>query len=156
MIQLPLERLESFVVRAKAATYAGKGIKTPPYRPEAYELQYREEDFFYIDSYFGGADFIGQETVYFAGKPVWAMNYYGRLLEPVQISSVDAGLIIQESLTALYLEGRFLGGFCHTTSNGIYHDESQGDFRSFTGREWINRSDERVYELVYHGGLIKE
>jgi hypothetical protein len=27
---------------------------------------------------------------------------------------------------------------------------------SFTGREWITREGVQVYELVYHGGLVKD
>jgi hypothetical protein len=155
-MNLPIEQLQVFIVHAKATTYVGKGTKTLPYRPEAYELQYREDDFFYIDSYFGGSDFIGQETVYFQNKPVWAMNYYGRLLRPDLINAEEAGLVIQESLSAMYQEGRFLGGFHYQTKLGDYTDTSQGDFTTFTGTEWIDRNGEKVYELVYHGGLIRD
>ena len=52
--------------------------------------------------------------------------------------------------------GRFLGGFEHTTGDFIYSDTSQGEVASFSGREWISRDDVKVYELEYHGGLIKE
>ncbi|MEE4195969.1 MAG: DUF5680 domain-containing protein, partial [Anaerolineae bacterium] len=36
-----------------------------------------------------------------------------------------------------------------------YTDTSEGEFTSFTGKEWITRGGEVVYELVYHGGLVK-
>lgn len=150
------KELHQFIVRAKTETYVGKGTKTLPYRPEAYELQYSDEDFFYLDSYFGGSDFIGQETVYYKKKPIWAMNYYGRLLDPTAISAAEAGLTIQESLTALYQEGRFLGGFEYQTQYGKYVDTSEGEISSFTGKEWIERNGMKLYELVYHGGLIRE
>lgn len=80
-----LEKLSAFVVRAKAATYAGGGPRSLSYRPGSHDLQYHEAPFAYLDSHFGGADFIGQEVVFFEGRPVWAMNYYGRLLEPALI-----------------------------------------------------------------------
>ena len=152
----PLERLNAFIVRAKAATYAGGGTKSPSHRPGSHDLQFHEGAFSYLDSYFGGTDFLGQEVVYYEGKPVWAMNYYGRILEPSMITAADAGQIIQESLSKMYQEGRFLGGFEHTTENGTYVDTSEGDVASFTGKEWIVRDNVRVYELTYHGGLVKE
>lgn len=155
-MQIVPKELHDFIIRAKAETYVGKGTKTLPYRPEAYELQYREDDLFYLDSYFGGSDFIGQETVYYKKKPIWAMNYYGRLLDPDAITASEAGLTIQESLTAMYKEGRFLGGFEYVTKYGMYVDTSDGDVTSFTGKEWIKRDDSLLYELVYHGGLIRE
>ena len=103
----------------------------------------------------GGVDFIGEEVIYYKGEPVWAMNYYGRILEPGMISAAEAGQIIKQSLTEMYKEGRFLGGFLHDTGNGVYHDTSEGDVTSFTGKEWITRQGAIVYDLVYHGGLIK-
>jgi hypothetical protein len=156
MSEVSLEQLNRFIVKAKAATYVGKGPRSLPYRPGSHDIQFQDGAFAYLDSYFGGSDFIGQEVVYFEGRPVWAMNYYGRILEPSRISAAEGGQIIQESLSAMYQEGRFLGGFQHVAALGTYVDTSDGAVESFTGREWITRDGVKVYELVYHGGLIKD
>jgi hypothetical protein len=150
------EQLNTFIVRAKAATYVGSGAKSLAYRPGSHDLQFHDGQFSYLDSYFGGSDFLGQEVVYFEGKPVWAMNYYGRILQPERITAAEVGHIIQESLSKMYQQGRFLEGFEHALPGGTYTDTSEGDATSFTGKEWITRQNVRVYELVYHGGLIKE
>jgi hypothetical protein len=71
------------------------------------------------------------------------------------IEAFEAGRIIKQSLTEMYKEGRFLGGFEYDTGDGIYIDTSEGDVTAFTGQEWITREGVVVYELVYHGGLIK-
>lgn len=155
MADLTQEQLNAFVVRAKATTYVGRGARCLSYRPGSHDLQVHEGPFSYLDSYFGGTDFIGQEVVYYHGEPVWAMNYYGRILAPSRIAAPETGQIIQTSLSRMYEEGRFLGGFEHATPNGTYIDTSEGDVTSFTGREWIEQDGIRVYELVYHGGLIK-
>ena len=60
------------------------------------------------------------------------------------------------SLSKMYQEGRFLGGFNHLEGDDSYFDTNDGDITSFTGREWIMRKDKLVYELHYHGGLIKD
>lgn len=151
----PLAELESFIVKAKAATYVGAGKKSPPCRPGSLDLHYQEGDYAYLDSYFGNADFSGQEVIYYREAPVWIMNYYGRILEPELIEAAQAGQVIQASLSRMYQEGRFLGGFEHEIQGYRYVDSSQGDTRAFTGQEWITRENIRVYELVYHGGLIK-
>jgi hypothetical protein len=156
MVDFSVKQLDAFVVRAKAATYVGGGARSLSYRPGSHDLQFHEGSFSYLDSYFGGSDFLGQEVVYHEGEPVWVMNYYGRILEPALISAAEAGQIIRESLSRMYGEGRFLGGFEHATSKGTYVDTSDGDVTSFTGREWITREGARVYELVYHGGLVKD
>ena len=153
---LDKNELKAFIVRAKADCYVGGGQKSLAYRPFSHDLQFHEGTFAYLDSYFGGTDFIGQEVVYFDGKPVWAMNYYGKILDPGRIDGQTTGRIIMESLSKLYQEGRFLGGFEYGTPLGTYFDTNEGDVSSFRGLEWITVQDQKVYELVYHGGLVKE
>ncbi|MFZ5435712.1 MAG: DUF5680 domain-containing protein [Bacillota bacterium] len=63
---------------------------------------------------------------------------------------------VKESLSAMYREGHFLGGFERSTDKGTYVDTNDGDVTSFSGKEWIVRDNTRVYELLYHGGLIRE
>lgn len=150
-----LSGLHAFIIEAKVHTYVGSGQPSLAHRPGAHDLEYHRSPFAYLDSYFGGADFIGEEVVYFEGQPVWAMNYYGRILRPDRIEAAEAGQIIKASLTEMYREGRFLGGFTYETHGSTYHDTSAGDFTAFTGREWIERDGVVVYELHYHGGLIK-
>jgi hypothetical protein len=150
-----VEQLHAFIVKAKAATYVGDGKKLLSYRPGSHDLQFHEEPFVYMDSYFGGTDFIGQEVVYFESQPVWAMNYYGYILRDDLITAAEAGHIIKMSLSQLYREGRFLGGWQYRVEEDVYTDTNEGDAAHFSGKEWITRQNIRVYELVYHGGLIR-
>jgi len=156
MLVFSLDELNAFIIKAKAATYVGDGAEIPPLRPGAHDLEFREEPFLYRDSYFGGTDFLGQEVVYFNESPIWAMNYYGRILDSHRITAATAGKIIRESLSKLYDEGRFLGGYRNVVDDYEYYDTNRGDFTSFTGKEWINLGKVKIYELVYHGGLIKD
>ncbi len=148
--------LNDFIVKAKAHTYVAKGQKSLAYRPGSHDLQFHEGTFTYLDSYFGGTDFIGQEVVYYEGKPVWAMNYYGRILQPTLLNAAQAGQIIMGSLSTLYENGRFLGGYEYKTNLGKYTDTNQGDVFSFQGIEWIEVQNKKAYELLYHGGLVKD
>jgi hypothetical protein len=156
MPQPPLDLLHAFIVQAKAATYVGGGAQAPSCRAGSHDLRFEDGDFAYLDSYFGGSDFLGEEVVYFQGTPAWALNYYGRILEPTLITAAQTGQVIQASLSAMYKLGRFLGGFEHEMGNFKYFDTNTGDLTSFTGKEWIARGDVVVYDLVYHGGLIKD
>ena len=64
--------------------------------------------------------------------------------------------MIKVSLSRMYAENRFLGGFQHSEGEFTYFDTSEGGFGRFTGREWIQRDGIKAYELVYHGGLIQD
>jgi hypothetical protein len=89
-----IEQLNDFLVRAKAATYIGSGRESVSCRSGSNDLEFHEGAFHYLDSYFGGSDFIGEEVIYFEGKPVWAMNYYGRILAPERITAEETGKIL--------------------------------------------------------------
>ena len=156
MSNLSPTELHSFIVRAKAATYVGGGDKIPSCRTASHDLQFVDGDWSYLDSYFGGTDFIGEETVWYAGSPVWVMNYYGYILRPELITPSQAGQMIKASLSRMYIENRFLGGFHHNEGEFTYFDTNEGEFSRFTGREWIQHNGIKTYELVYHGGLIKD
>ncbi len=148
--------LQAFIVRAKAATYVGNGEHVAPCRAGSHDLRFVDGRWAYLDSYFGGSDFIGEEVVYFEEKPVWAMNYYGRILRPDLITAAQAGGMIKASLSRMYAEGRFLGGFEHREADLTYADSSEGSVESFHGHESIRCGQQTAYELEYHGGLIKE
>jgi len=151
---MQLSELEQFIVRAKAATYAGSGPADAGSQPGTLDLAFAEGSYGYLDSYAGGSNFLGREIVTFEGRPVWGLGYYGCLLRPELIDAGRAGAVIKASLTALYREGRFLGGFRAAQGEDVYVDTSTGEVGRFEGREWIERAGVRVYELVYHGGLI--
>ncbi len=131
-----LRNLNAFIVRAKSVTYVGDGEHVPACRPGSHDLKFADGDWSYLDSYFGGRDFIGEEVVYYQGKPVWAMNYYGRILRPDLITPAQAGQVIKASLSKMYSEGRFLGGFEYQHEGFTYTDTNEGE-RSFLPRPGI-------------------
>ena len=150
-----MDSLEAFIVQAKRQTYVGGGEAVAASRPGSHDLAYTDGPFTYRDSYFGGTDFIGEEVVWCDGEPIWAMNYYGRILRPDVIDGATAGRIIKAALSAMYAAGRFLGGWTWQDDSGrVYVDTSVGDARSFTGQERIEVGGAIAYRLDYHGGLV--
>ena len=152
---MDLDQLHDFILSAKAASYVGGGQPVEACRAKSHDLAFSQGLFRYLDSYFGGSDFIGEEVVYEEELPVWGMNYYGTILKPEKITAAEAGAMIRASLAPMYALGRFLGGWNHKLGDLVYHDSSNGDLTHFTGYEWIERDGEKVYELFYHGGLIR-
>jgi hypothetical protein len=149
------DELNSVIVRAKAATYVGGGTRSAPSRLGAHDLGWTDGEWRYLDSYFGGTDFLGQEVLWRGHEPVWAMNYYGYVLRPDLIDGERAGATIKPALTALYQEGRFLGGFAWNGPHGVYVDTNRGGPEQFRGREVIRVDGVEAYALDYFGGLVK-
>jgi hypothetical protein len=152
---MDIHELTAAVVRAKAATYVGGGEKVAPCRPGAHDLSWTDGEWRYLDSYFGGTDFLGQEVLWRGPEPVWAMSYYGYIKRPELIDGTRAGETIKAALTAMYGEGRFLGGFDWRGPHGRYVDRSEGNAGWFKGREVILVDGIEAYALDYFGGLVK-
>ena len=153
-MNLDIDALERFIVAAKAACYVGDGASAPSSRGGSHDLSMVQGDWRYLDSYFGGTDFLGQECVWFRDQPVWAMNYYGYILMPDLIDASRAGTVIKSALSDMYQQGRFLGGFEEPVGEFVYRDSNTGEVTRFHGIETILRDADVVYRLDYHGGLI--
>lgn len=150
-----LAELNDFIVIAKAETYVGDGQRLPSCRSGSHDIGYASGRWRYLDSYFGGTDFAGQELVWHDDEPVWAMNYFGRIVEHDLIDGHRAGMVIKSALLRLYLdEKRFLGGYEFEHAFGRYVDDSRGDCAHFIGHEAIMVNERKAYELDYRGGLI--
>ena len=79
--KIEISELVCFLVKAKKATYANKTNKVNSSRKESHDYSYQENNYTYLDSFFGAENFSGQEIVYKDEKPCWSMNYYGRVIE---------------------------------------------------------------------------
>jgi Domain of unknown function (DUF5680) len=146
-----LQDLLEFIITAKKATYVGSGAAAVSSRQGSHDLTFETLPFVYRDSYFGGADFIGQEVVWQNHEPIWAMNYYGYILRPDLITPTQAGNTLKAALAQPHAQGRLLDNFEFNN----YKITSQGNISRFDGVEMITVDGALAYQLDYHGGLIK-
>jgi Domain of unknown function (DUF5680) len=105
---LPLAELHRFAISAKKATYLGSGAKRASSRAGSHDLDFAAGDWKYLDSYFGGTDFLGQEVIWFKSEPVWAMNYYGRILRPDLIDGNRAAQTLRAALATEESQSRLI------------------------------------------------
>lgn len=155
VLMASIEQLKDFIVEAKSKTYVGGGRAHAPSRVGSRDIGYQRDQWRYLDSYFGGTDFAGQETVWLEDDTRWAMNYFGRVIRPDLIDAERAGIVIKAALETMYREKRhFLGGMEYRHAYGYYIDSSRGDTGHFSGREVIFVDGDEAYELDYRGGLI--
>lgn len=139
-----------FLLRAKKATYAGKGPETTPTRPGSHDLAFREGNLLYLDSYLGGERFAGEEAVWADGAPVWSMNYAGRVT-----GQPFSGDFLKEALLHAPADMPYRGPALYESGDYAYRCEVAGDFAWFQGRERIAFRGQEIYECFFHGGLIR-
>ena len=142
--------LISFLIRAKRATYAGKGAESAPSRPQSHDLRYAEGDLLYIDTYLGGNRFAGEEALWIAGKPFWSMNYAGRVL-----GENFSGDFLKAALLHVPEDMPFRGPALYTEGEYAYRCQVDGSFGWFQGKETIEFREQLIYECIFHGGLIE-
>jgi hypothetical protein len=152
------DELIHFLLHAKRQTCSGQGDEAlvAPLLPGARQQEYYEAPFLYRALSFGQASFVGQETVYFRGCPVWAMSYAGGVL-PTIAHPEERGCIsafLQQALQLVTYERPFRGPQRYYAEPYRYLDSTQGDITRFRGEEIIVRASERVYDGHYAGGLL--
>lgn len=145
----PVDGLRDFLCRAKKATYAGHGAEVPPCRPESHDLRHREGDLLYLDSYLGGERFSGEEAVWRGGRPLWAMNYTGRV-----IGEGFSGDFLKYCLSLVEPSSPYRGPALHCRGDFAYRCRVEGSFGWFLGSEEIYLRGLMVYECVFHGGAV--
>ena len=140
----------AFLIRAKQATYAGKGAETASSRVKSHDLAYREGEYMYYDTYLGGEKFAGEEALWLADIPYWSMNYVGRVT-----GECFSGDFLKEALLHVPEDEPYRGPREYTNGDYSYHCETEGSFDWFQGRESIDYQGKQIYECCFHGGLIK-
>ncbi|MDR0919491.1 MAG: DUF5680 domain-containing protein [Oscillospiraceae bacterium] len=145
------EKVIQFLIRAKRATYAGKGAEDSPSRPSSHDLHYAEGDLLYIDSFLGGTKFGGEEALWENNIPFWTMNYYGIVTDKEHFS----GDFLKESLLRVPENMPFRGPNKYSDGDYKYVCGVSGDFNYFNGKEEIFYCREKIYECLFHGGEVE-
>ena len=140
----------SFLIRAKQATYAGKGAETASSRTGSHDLVYRENNLMYYDTYLGGDKFAGEEALWISDVPYWSMNYVGRVT-----GSPFSGDFLKEALLHVPEDRPYRGPEKYVSGDYAYECTMEGDFDWFQGKETISYRRNQIYECFYHGGLIR-
>jgi len=162
--KINLEELAGFLVKAKKATYAGDGAEVESQRPGFKELEYKEGDWEYRDSYVGFFLAPGQEVVRFQGKPVWIMSYSGGMRENHQENEKFAHNVfafLKKALSNVPKNKPFRGpqnfdeGELFKKGDFRYFNFIEGNIENFSGLETITYKGEEVFRQKYIGGLVK-
>jgi hypothetical protein len=147
-----------FLIRAKKATYASQGdeASVTPLLQGSRQLEFREGEFLYRDIYFGMSYFIGQETVYYQGNPIWSMSYSGGVDQEYEIDFVkQVYAFLRKAMRNVSSNNPYRGPKEFIEGDYIYSDSNEGGLGQFVGKETIAYFNKNVYTLNYSGGFIR-
>lgn len=154
---MDLNKLQEFIHKAGAATYAGGGKpeKTPE-RKGFTELIYQDGDFSYRDSYTGFTRSRGMEVVRYQGTPVWSSSYGGGMVAGQEQLAKDAFNFLKKAMLSKEPGSNFFRGPTSLIDNDWkYKYQQEGEIEEFNGYEEIYFKGKLVFFHRIIGGVIK-
>ena len=144
-------KLLEFLIEAKRNTYAGKKGGVDSSRLNSHDLKYEKDNLIYYDTYLGNDKFSGTEALWVDSKPIWSMNYIGRVK-----GANFSGDFLKEALLLVSIDYPFRGPLYYKNGDYEYVMEFKGDFNWFIGYEIIKYKEIEIYECNFHGGILEE
>ncbi len=145
--------LKKFLFDANQAGYArgeekkwikeDDGSTTIPFEKGSWKLH---------DNFFGGEPYGGRTVVYYQGRPVWMIVYYGWVANEAETSQVYE--FLKEALKQMPKEQPFRGPESFREGEYHYRNAWKGTVENFSGKEQILKNAEVVYQASYIGGLV--
>jgi hypothetical protein len=154
-----LSELNQFIGKASKATYASGGGKVDqPQRAGFKELEHREGDWYYRDSYTGFLRSWGQEVVWHSDQPFWTCLYGGGMTDENMNEkfALETFSFLKKALSEGDKETMFQprGPKYFEDDNWQYHCEVEGTIEKFKGHEFISHGGNIVFTHDFSGGLI--
>lgn len=148
------QELNKFLVQAKKSTYAAAKGDSKKILPDgSKEFTFADGDYFYRDRYFGSNPFSGQEVVFFKDKVVWAMNYYGSILDRT-LNEKEVYEFLKKALLNVLENEPYRGPREFSSGDLRYSVNIETRDNVFIGHEAIYLENKKVYELFFHGGYV--
>ena len=147
--------LKKFLFDANQAGYArgeerkwikeDDGSTTIPFKKGSWELH---------DNFFGGEPYGGRTVVYYQGRPVWMMVYYGWVVKEADTNQVYE--FLREALRQMPKDHPLRGPENYLEGEYHYRNALKGTVENFSGKERILKNEELVYQANYIGGLVDQ
>ncbi|WEV67386.1 DUF5680 domain-containing protein [Bifidobacterium sp. ESL0769] len=154
--------LSSFLVAAKAATYAAeRPVAFEPTFPGSHEFRFAKDNLHYRDVYFGSLRFAGQEIVVDESHVIWSMVYSGGILEnnmsqnTEDDNATEIYRFLKLALRKVDPEAPYRGPKSFVSGQYRYTNQYAGDITDFNGEEMIYADALPVYRLHYSGGYLR-
>ncbi len=148
------KELKAFILEASQNTYASEDKNIRQVQDDkSTTIVYERDDWKYHDNYFGGEPFGGREVVFFQGKPVWMMVYYGSVVVD-EIVPDELYKVLTKALRSSTIDMPYRGPKELIDGDFTYKNTLDGDAERFSGKEDIYKDDVLLYTAKYVGGVL--
>lgn len=157
MMNIDFEELKKFLLKANENGYAGDGNEVKAQRPGFNEIEYKDGDYLFHDSYAGHYFAPGQEVVYYKKKPIWTMAYSGGMgfkFHGDEELTKKTFTFLKKALLKMDPEKPFRGPELYKEGDFEYQSQVMGDVMDFAGSELINYKGDEVFSQNFIGGIV--
>lgn len=155
-----LKEFNKFLGKASLATYISSGPELDSELTGFKELEFREGQWYYTDSYTGFFQSWGREVVWFKNSPFWT-QLYGGGMEKKFIGNKKFAHETFQFLKKAMSAGEKIDAFQprgpkkFSDEDWEYECTWAGDISKFEGSEKIFFKNELVFTHKFFGGLVK-
>ncbi|MBI3385769.1 hypothetical protein HY031_01645 [Candidatus Gottesmanbacteria bacterium] len=153
---MDVSALRTFLLASNKAGYAGaeekKWIKEAN---SSTTIRFTSGEWSSDDNFFGGEPYGGRTIVFYKGKPVWMMVYYGWIDESVRDPN-PIYAFLRQALMNMPPDYPFRGPKSLKEKKLAYTNIWKGTIERFAGHENIKEGGKEVYYASYVGGLIDQ
>ncbi|MCC6955086.1 MAG: hypothetical protein IT290_13295 [Deltaproteobacteria bacterium] len=122
---------------------------------QAHVITYRDGDWFMHDRFFGGEPYGGSQVIFLNDRPIWILNYYGRVIAP-EFNPRDVYTFLREALRVPSADEPYRGPREYRSGEFLYKNQVDGDIEEFRGKETILFQNREIYYAHYVGGLVDQ
>lgn len=145
-----VDGLLQFLIKAKKEFASGAEVIKE--EDGSFSLKVEDGDFKFHDNWKGGEPFGGSETVWYKGKPIWMMVYFGEDMT----GNEGAIPTLRKALSQMPEDFPARGPRVLVDGEYKYENNWFGEIGKFDGKESIYQKGNKVYYASYHGGFIDQ
>jgi hypothetical protein len=151
---MKLQDLKEFIVEANGKGYGGGEEKVREKEADnSTTIRYQKGDWKMVDNYVGGEPYAGMTKIFFEGKVVWSMVYYGKVNNKID-GFEEVYKFLMKSLLKMPADYPYRGPREFVDGDWKYVNEWKGEVEEFNGEEKIYFKGEDVFWTKYVGGAV--
>ena len=143
-----------FLLTANKSGYADENAVVTDGVDGGHEITYSLGRYSFVDYWYGGNPFSGQESIAVDGKAVWAMQYRGGVPADAPVSHEEAFSFLKKALSQCSPEEPLRGPVTFIEGEWHYTNTWNHDLTEFTGHEEILYKGQVAHVTDYMGGLV--
>lgn len=120
-------------------------------------LTYEGGGFRLIEEFSLGESLFAQDLVCYRERPVWMMNYYGKLLDEAERLESETVLeLLRMTLYAVCKAGGLNGWMYRQQGGRRYTVYNYGGGNMYHGKGCVYKGEQKVYHYSYYGGIVSD